>query len=214
VISKISQPVNRRLNPALANAGVALPFDTLTLLAFKEERELEVWTEHDGRQVRVKTYPFTGFSGRAGPKLREGDRQIPEGIYRIEGLNPNSSYYLSMRLNYPNEFDREMAKKDRRKNPGSDIYIHGKNVTVGCIPIGDRAIEELFYLVHITGKERVRVIIAPYDMRGGTLQELPSGPEWIGELYGELKEALLAFQGLKGRYITAPQYWGVYGKIK
>lgn len=115
----------------------------------------------------VKTYRFTASSGKLGPKLREGDRQIPEGVYGIEYLNPNSRYYLSMKITYPNSFDRQMGAKDGRDNLGGDIFIHGKSITIGCIPVGDEAIEELFYLVAKTGKENVRVIISPYDMRRG-----------------------------------------------
>jgi murein L,D-transpeptidase YafK len=194
VVRKIEQPVNGRLEPDLIRAGVARPFSTMTLLAFKQERMLELWTEQVDRHVHVKNYPFTGFSGTLGPKLREGDRQIPEGIYSIEGLNPNSRYYLSIKLNYPNKFDREMAEKDGRKNPGSDIFIHGKTVTVGCIPIGDRAIEELFYLVHTTGKDNVRVIIAPADMRAKTYNATPDMPAWTEELYRTMHEALQEFK--------------------
>ena len=88
----------------------------------------------------MRTFPFQGFSGTLGPKLREGDGQIPEGLYRIEYLNPNSSYHLSLKIDYPNAFDREKGRSDGRERLGYDIFIHGKSVTVGCIPIGDEAI--------------------------------------------------------------------------
>jgi len=71
----------------------------------------------------VADYRITAASGTAGPKLREGDRQVPEGIYRIVGLNPNSRYHLSMKLDYPNAFDRHQAARDGRARPGSDIFI-------------------------------------------------------------------------------------------
>jgi len=99
-----------------------------------------------------------------------------------------------MKIDYPNEFDWKMAKKAGRLKPGSDIFIHGKNVTIGCIPVGDTAIEELFYLVHTTGKEDVQVIIAPYDMREETRLISSELPEWTGELYRELKEAVRGFK--------------------
>jgi murein L,D-transpeptidase YafK len=70
-------------------------------------------------------------SGKAGPKLREGDGQVPEGIYRIDGLNPNSSYHLSLKLNYPNDFDLEQARTEGRTELGGDIFIHGKAVSIG-----------------------------------------------------------------------------------
>ncbi len=68
------------------------------------------------------------------PKFKEGDGQIPEGIYGIEYLNPNSKFHLSMKINYPNSFDKEMAKIDNRKNLGGDIMIHGSNKTIGLYP--------------------------------------------------------------------------------
>jgi murein L,D-transpeptidase YafK len=98
------------LCPPFAQAGVVYPPDELTLLGLKAERSLEVWALSGDSWSFIKSYPIKGASGNAGPKLREGDRQVPEGIYRIIGLNPNSSYHLSMKLNYPNEFDLQKAK--------------------------------------------------------------------------------------------------------
>ncbi|MBP5319825.1 MAG: hypothetical protein J6334_02470 [Kiritimatiellae bacterium] len=136
----------------------------LTLVILKQERQVEAyapgWDE-------PKRFAMTGFSGKLGPKLREGDLQIPEGIYGIALLNPNSHYYLSMKVSYPNGFDRAEAKKEGRTDLGGDIMIHGKSATIGCIPIGDDAIEDLFYLVNATGWKKTTVIIAPYDMRSG-----------------------------------------------
>ena len=160
----------------------------LEIRIFKHERVLELdapgWTE-------PRIYPVTAFSGELGPKLREGDGQIPEGIYGIEYLNPNSKFYLSLKVSYPNSADKARAKKDGRTMLGGDIMIHGKNVTVGCVPIGDEAIEEVFYLVNAVGKENVRVILAPYDMRKGRRPELEtSGLSWYSSLCDELETAL------------------------
>ncbi len=158
----------------------------IALLAFKEERTLELWD--DEKKVYVKTYYFTGYSGTLGPKLREGDRQIPEGEYKVVLLNPNSKFHLSFKLNYPNEFDLEKAGKEGRNNPGSEIFIHGGSQTVGCIPIGDEKIEELYGLVEKIGMNNVRVLIFPNDIRGGGefLRERQN-PPWISELYDSLK---------------------------
>ncbi|NJN46820.1 MAG: L,D-transpeptidase family protein [Candidatus Competibacteraceae bacterium] len=92
----------------------------------------------------IKHYPVLAASGTLGPKLCEGDRQVPEGIYRIKSLNPNSAYHLSLELDYPNAFDLRQAERDGRNNPGSAICIHGKAVSVGCLAMGDTAIEELY----------------------------------------------------------------------
>ncbi|MBN8722073.1 MAG: L,D-transpeptidase family protein [Acidobacteria bacterium] len=164
-------------------------FKELTLIALKDEKKLEVWGKKDSWQL-IKTYDFTAFSGKLGPKLKEGDRQIPEGIYRAEGLNPNSSYHLSIKVNYPNEFDRKIASQQARTNLGGDIFIHGKAVTIGCIPIGDTAIEELFYTVYSVGKDKTKIIIAPIDLRKRKIEELKIEYLWQTDLYSNISNEL------------------------
>lgn len=160
----------------------------LRILVFKNERRLEV---HAPGWKTPRVYLMTGFSGTLGPKLKEGDGQIPEGVYGIEYLNPNSSYYLSMKVSYPNDADRRRAKADGRTNLGGDIMIHGTNATVGCVPVGDDAIEDVFYLVNAVGITNVSVIIAPYDMRSGRKPELEESPlQWYNALCDEIELAL------------------------
>ena len=160
----------------------------LRILVFKNERSVEV---HAPGWKAPRIYPMTAFSGTLGPKLREGDGQIPEGIYGIGYLNPNSSYYLSLKVTYPNASDRARAKADGRTNLGGDIMIHGKAVTVGCVPVGDDAIEDIFYLASAVGIKNVSVIIAPYDMRKGRKPELERSPlKWYPDLCREIDTAL------------------------
>ena len=160
----------------------------LRILVFKNERQLEL---HASGWETPRVYLMTGFSGTLGPKLKEGDGQIPEGVYGIEYLNPNSSYYLSMKVSYPNAADRQRAKADGRTRLGGDIMIHGKNVTIGCVPIGDDAIEDVFYLVNAVGSKNVSVIIAPYDMRKGRKPELEKSPlQWYDALCSEIESSL------------------------
>lgn len=161
-----------RIQSHFTKAGVTYPPERIAILVFKEEKQLSLWA--DGKFIRH--YAVTAASGHAGPKLREGDRQVPEGIYRIEYLNPNSSYHLSMKVSYPNDFDRRMARRDRRTRLGGDIFIHGKAVSIGCVAVGDRAIEELFELVKATGASKVRVIIAPNDLRSERPIRHPDAP--------------------------------------
>lgn len=163
----------------------------LNILVFKNERSVEV--RAPGWKA-PRLYKMTAFSGTLGPKLREGDRQIPEGIYGIGYLNPNSSYYLSLQVAYPNASDKARAKVDGRTKLGGDIMIHGKDVTIGCVPVGDDAIEDIFYLASAVGIKNVSVIIAPYDMRKGRKPELEkSSLKWYAELCGEIAAALKPF---------------------
>ena len=160
----------------------------LRILVFKNERTVEV---HAPGWKTPRIYPMMAFSGTLGPKLRAGDGQIPEGVYGIGYLNPNSSYYLSLKVTYPNASDRARAKADGRTNLGGDIMIHGKAVTIGCVPVGDDAIEDIFYLASAVGIKNVSIIIAPYDMRKGRKEELErSSLKWYPNLCGEIHAAL------------------------
>ena len=89
---------------------------------------------------------FKGYSGILSPKLKSYDGQIPEGIYKPIFLNSRSNYHLSIQINYPNNFDKEKGKLDKRVELGDNIFIHGRNATIGCIPLGDHHIEELFLI--------------------------------------------------------------------
>jgi murein L,D-transpeptidase YafK len=167
----------------------------LTLIGLKYEKVLEVWGEERGKQHLIVTYPFTAFSGILGPKFKEGDRQIPEGIYGISHLNPKSKFHLSMRVTYPNAFDKKMAKKEKRTNLGGDIMIHGSNRTIGCIPIGDDKIEELYFLVEKVGMQHVKVILSPIDFRKTTVNITKKNKHpWLKELYAEIKKEMKSYQ--------------------
>jgi murein L,D-transpeptidase YafK len=164
------------------------------LLAFKAERRLDLYAGEPCRLVR--SWPILAASGEAGPKIREGDGQVPEGFYRITFLNPNSRYHLSLRVGYPNPTDLAQAAEEGRdpSSLGGDIMIHGGAGSVGCLAIGDEAIEELFVLAARTGADRIRLISAPCDFRTGAGVEVPaSAPSWTAELHERLREGLRAF---------------------
>ncbi len=167
-------------------AGAGYPPRELLLLAYKKERLLELWVRGEAGFTRVKIYPVLGASGGPGPKLREGDRQVPEGVYPVTGLNPASAYYLALALGYPNDFDREMAARDGRTALGGDIHIHGGDFSTGCLAIGDAAIEELFLLAWRTGIKGVRVVIAPHMPQSAYIPP-PHSPPWTGELYRRIR---------------------------
>ncbi|MFZ5868828.1 MAG: L,D-transpeptidase family protein [Thermodesulfobacteriota bacterium] len=194
VVSMYGPAAQKRMLPFFEAAGIPYPPAAVTMIALKAERRLELWAHHGGTWKSVKTYEIAGASGKPGPKLREGDRQVPEGIYRIDSLNPNSSFHLSMRINYPNAFDVERAKLDGRTQLGGDIFIHGKDDSIGCLAMGDEAIEELFVLVDRIGIRNVTVIIAPRDLRRHSAELSSDLPLWVGGLYAILLQELLRFK--------------------
>lgn len=193
VVAKYGPAARARLAPHFTRARVSYPPKEIAILVFKRERRVAIWARSDARWRFIRDYPILAASGHAGPKLRQGDQQVPEGVYRIEHLNPNSSYHLSMKVSYPNAFDRRMAERERRTRLGGDIFIHGKNVSIGCVALGDPAIEELFTLVAQTGHSRVKVIIAPNDLRTGGAIVHPDAPQWVGQLYRTVAAALAEF---------------------
>ena len=194
VIREYGPGAQARLVPFFERAGVAYPPASITLLGFKAERRLELWARQGDIEHLVRAWPVLAASGEPGPKLREGDRQVPEGRYRIAALNPNSSYHLSLQLDFPNAFDRARAAEEKRA-PGGEIFIHGKDKSVGCLAIGDEAIEELFTLVERVGLEHVEVVLAPRDLRDGVRPVLTDdAPAWTGELYDDLAHALARYR--------------------
>lgn len=192
-IAQYGSQARLRLLPYFKRAGVDYPPQEIVLLGLKEERELQVFASGaDGTLRHIHAYPVLAASGKPGPKLARGDLQVPEGVYRIVFLNANSLYHLSLRLNYPNDFDLAMAKQDGRQDSdlGGDIMIHGNNVSVGCLAVGDQAIEEIFTLAYDCGIQNIRVILAPRDLRNRTFPESPGLPDWSTSLYRDLKEEM------------------------
>ncbi len=190
-LERYAPRIDESIRPRFEAMGLPYPPERLTLIALKEERELEVWAYENGRPHRVHSYPVTDASGLPGPKRRRGDFQVPEGIYRLNAFNPNSAFHLSLRVNYPNYFDRRMGRLDGREDLGSNIFIHGGAASRGCLAIGDPAIEELFVLVADVGLDNTKVIIAPHDPRQRSIFPIPRGlPEWTNELYYRIEMAI------------------------
>ncbi len=190
-LAEYGDPVRARLAPAFVAARVAYPPTSLVLAGFKLEKRLDMYAAGPAQPLRfVKSYWVRALSGRPGPKLRAGDRQVPEGVYGVDSLNPNSLFHLSLHLAYPSEFDRRMAQLDGRDDLGGDIMIHGGASSVGCLAVGDEAAEELFVLVALVGSANTTTILSPVDFR---VRELPPGivlPPWARELYGHLSRAV------------------------
>src|SRR6478672_1434229 len=133
------------LQKQFAAKGLSWPARYVYIRSFKYDGEMEVWIKNERKEPfkLFKNYRVCALAGTLGPKRLQGDYQVPEGFYYINEFNPNSTYYLSLGLNYPNASDKILSDS---LQPGSDIYIHGSCVTVGCIPITDQQIDELYIL--------------------------------------------------------------------
>ena len=191
VIAKYEKKVFGKFHKAFQDAKIDTTDFEIALLAFKDTQKLELYIKSPKTDYSlIKTYDFTAFSGKIGPKLRNGDKQIPEGVYTLEYFNPNSRYHLSMKVSYPNTFDLEKAKSDNRTDLGGDIMIHGKKATTGCIPIGDRNIEEVFTLAAKSSNHRFPIIISPTDFRKNSNFPQIEGIDWEKELYSDIQNKL------------------------
>jgi hypothetical protein len=193
ILDHLSIGAELRLKQRFHHAAVDYPPKRIQLIALKKSRRLELWAYQQDEWSFIHDYAIFAASGGEGPKLREGDKQVPEGFYRITELNPNSHFHLSMKLNYPNGFDWLNAKSEGRTSPGSNIFIHGSAWSAGCLAIGNRYIEELFILVAKVGMEKSAVIIAPYDFRKKEIVIIDNKPVWLRELYSYMKLRLAQF---------------------
>ena len=188
------------LKSKFARAGIPFPPTAIFLRAFKQEKQLELWVQDSNRKMkRLESYPVCGVSGVLGPKRREGDGQIPEGVYYIDRLNPVSQFHLSLGLNYPNASDRKFGHP---KTPGSDIFIHGDCVSIGCLAMTDELIEEIYLSVIYAknaGQKKVPVHIYPFRFQSGAkaVTELENRAEQYGVeswLWKNLYEVFVSFE--------------------
>ncbi len=190
-VDQFGRGVAARLAPAFAAANVSYPPHEIAYIAFKDQRQLQVYARNKSAEPwrYVTEYKVLAASGNPGPKLKEGDRQVPEGIYKAESLNANSRFHLAIRLNYPNDFDRRMALRENRTTLGGDIMIHGNQVSIGCLAMGDQGAEDLFILAAQVGKERTRIVVSPTDFRTNKATPIPA-LAWTTELYNNLRTEL------------------------
>jgi len=154
------------LTALLTNAGLSTTDLRIFIRAFKEQDKLEVWAKKgaDVQWKLLKDYPVCSKSGQPGPKVMQGDGQVPEGVYSIDRFNPASSYYLSLGVSYPNTIDKI---RSRGVAPGGDIFIHGNCVTIGCLPLTDDLIKEVYLLAVLaksSGQTSIPVHIFPFRM--------------------------------------------------
>jgi murein L,D-transpeptidase YafK len=143
--------------------------DPILIRSYKKEAELEVWKRgRDGKYALLKTYAICRWSGQLGPKVREGDRQAPEGFYHISArqMNPNSSFHLSFDMGFPNSYDRSLGRS------GSFLMVHGACSSRGCYSMTDKQIEEIYALVreaHSGGQASVQMQAMPFRMTAQNL---------------------------------------------
>lgn len=146
-LAEVKERVSSGLNQDLARTGLSLG-NPVYLRVFKAERRLELWMQPKGHEQYklYNTYPIAGMSGELGPKLKEGDRQAPEGFYNIVkgNLNPQSRYHLSFNIGYPNKYDKAHGRT------GSFIMVHGSDQSIGCYAMTDPVIEVIYLIVEAT----------------------------------------------------------------
>ena len=196
-----------------AAKGISSP--EIYIRAFKAEMILEVWAKDQKDTVFQKLieFDFCSSSGGPGPKRQRGDMQIPEGFYHIKHFNPYSNFHLSLGISYPNEADR---KKTTAEDAGGEIYMHGNCVTIGCIPITDNKIKEL-YIIAVeaknSGQKKVPVHIFPCRMEGEIYEQVKANHSYSQELrhfWESLEPAYRYFEGKKKIPLTSIDEKGNY----
>ncbi len=180
---------NERLGKIGAKVG-----DKVFIRIFKNESLLEVWIKPDYEYVLFKRYPICKYSGYLGPKLKEGDRQSPEGFYKVTKnlLNPKSKYHLAFNLGYPNAYDKA------HKRTGSYLMVHGECVSIGCYAMTNKKIEEIYTLVEGAlqkGQKYVQVHAYPFYMTSENMAAYQDS-KWY-DFWSELKEGYDYFESEK-----------------
>jgi murein L,D-transpeptidase YafK len=187
------------LRQRLKEKGIHYPPRAILLRAFKKEALLELWaTDTDEKPYElIHEYRICTSSGTLGPKRRFGDEQVPEGFYDLDWFNPQSNFYLSLHISYPNAADRILGS---HQNPGGDIFLHGDCASIGCIPISDDGIKEVYWLavlVHDGGQQHLPIQIFPARLTDDGLKTLasnhPNKPALIA-FWGNLKEGYDLFE--------------------
>jgi len=180
----------RPIGAVCISLGVEYPPRSIYFRAFKLERELELWArDQSGKMELIRTSAIAAASGGPGPKRREGDFQVPEGIYQVAVFNPNSRFHLSLGLDYPNKADRILAAG----RPGGDIFIHGNRVSAGCLAMTDPVIDEIYKLAS-HARSPVPVHIFPCRMEGTTYASMRGQYPALCGFWDELAPVYSSFE--------------------
>ena len=186
--------ITRTLEEGLVELGATIG-DPVFIRIFKKEALLEVWIRTGTVYEHLKDYAICAYSGYLGPKLKEGDRQAPEGFYKVKKhqLNPNSKYHLSFNLGYPNKYDRE------HNRTGSFLMVHGNCVSDGCYAMTNEKIEEIYNLLETSlqkGQKYVQVHAYPFYMTDKNMALYDDDNEWY-DFWMNLKEGYDYFEAEK-----------------
>lgn len=204
------------LKKQVLQAGLKWPVQQLYIRSFKYDSQLEVWARNSTKEnfILLKSYKVCALSGAMGPKRMEGDYQVPEGFYYINEFNPKSIYHLSLGLNYPNASDQFLSDSIQ---PGGDIYIHGSCITVGCIPIQNNQIEELYILASQakeSGQDFIPVHVFPVKYNNVKsneyLQKVVKEDKGYEKFVNKIKQVFDFFEQHKSLPIIAVNQKGEY----
>lgn len=185
----------------LAQKNLTFSNVQILITVIKNQKNVIIWAKNKDSLTfdSLTTYKICYLSGILGPKRKSGDMQVPEGFYYISYFNPYSSYYFSLKINYPNQSDLILGDKT---NPGGDIFIHGNCVSIGCIPITDDKIKELYILssfATINNQSKIPVYIFPFEMNSTNMKTFTSKNEFIKNIkfWGNLKQGYDLFVNTK-----------------
>lgn len=201
--ARANQPLKEATLTKLRSMGSG-PEKGMLIRIFKQSSELEVWKETASGYKLFKTYEICAWSGELGPKIKEGDRQSPEGFYTITPglMNPNSSYYLAFNTGFPNKFDRAHGRT------GSDLMVHGDCSSRGCYSMTDESIAEIYALARETfkgGNPSFQLQIFPFRMTAQNLAKQAKSTHYA--FWQNIKEGYDRFELAK-----APTNWDVCSK--
>jgi murein L,D-transpeptidase YafK len=192
--SAANQPLSKDAMMLLGKKGMTAEAP-IYIRIFKEESELEVWKQRpDGRYYHFKSYPICNWSGELGPKIKQGDKQAPEGFYNVsaEQLNPNSSFHLAFNLGFPNAYDRSLNRT------GDFVMIHGQCRSAGCYAMTDALIEEIYALGRDaikSGQKSVPVHAFPFRMTDSNMTRHAASP-WV-PFWATLKQGYDHFEATR-----------------
>ena len=188
---RASHPLSLEMVALMQKEGVTANAPVL-IRTYKKEAEFEIWKmKPDGRYTLLRTFPMCRWSGQLGPKIREGDRQVPEGFYKITPgqMNPTSAYYLSFNVGYPNAYDRAWG------HGGGSIFVHGACSSAGCFSMTDAQIDQIYAVAREAfagGQQAIQMQSYPFHMNPENMAKYRADPNIA--FWRQLKEGADNFE--------------------